>query len=85
MAEVSDQIQYHSLADIRMRKEAIRKDIEKDEVKFNKLWNSLFHKPVALSSSASTSKRLNSLLSIGMGALDGTLLVWKLYRKFKRN
>ncbi len=84
MTEVSNQIQYHSLADIRMRKEAIRKDIEEDEVKVNKLWSSLFHKPAALSTSASTSKRLNSLLSIGMGALDGTLLVWKLYRRFKK-
>lgn len=84
MAEVSEQIQYQSLADIRLRKEAIRKGLTADETKFNKIWNSLFHKPDVLSSSASTSKRLNSLLSIGMGAMDGALLAWKLYRKFKR-
>ena len=84
MAEVSKQIQYQSLADIRLRKEAIRKDLTADEAEFNKIWNSLFHKPDVLSGSASASKRLNSLLSIGMGAMDGALLAWKLYRKFKR-
>ncbi len=87
MAEFSNTIQqdeYQSLTDIRMRKEAIRKSMVEDEVKFNKLWSSLFHKPDAFSSSASASKRLNSMLSIGMGAMDGAILAWKLYRKFKR-
>lgn len=78
------QYEYQSLMDIRMRKETIRKDMEEDEVKFNKLWNSLFHKPEALSSSASASKRLSSMLSIGMSAMDGTILAWKLYRRFKK-
>lgn len=84
MTEVSEQIQYQSLADIRLRKEAIRKDLITDEAKFNTIWNSLFHKPEVLSKSASPSKRLSSLLSIGMGAMDGAVLAWKLYRKFKR-
>lgn len=87
MTETSNQTQqyeYQSLADLRMRKEAIRKDMEKDETKFNKLWNSLFHKPDAFSTSASASKRLNSMLSIGMSTVDGAILAWKLYKKFKR-
>lgn len=87
MADISNptqQYEYQSLSDIRMRKEAIRESMEEDEVKFNKLWNSLFHKPDALSSSASASKRLNSMLSIGMSTVDGAILAWKLYKKFKR-
>ena len=55
-----------------------------DDEKIKTLWNSLFKKPDALSKSASTSKRISSLMSMGAGALDGAILAWKLYRKFKR-
>lgn len=43
-----------------------------------------FQKADALLKSASTSKRISSLMSMGAGALDGAILAWKLYRKFKR-
>lgn len=76
--------QYHSLNDIRLRKEALRTNIQKDEAKVKTLWNSLFTKPDILSKNASTSKRINSLMSIGIGTLDGALFAWKLYRKFKK-
>ena len=82
--EISEQMQYSSLNEIRLRKELLRKDIKADDEKIKKLWKSLFVKPDALSRSASAGKRLNSLFSIGAGAFDGALLAWKLYRKFKK-
>jgi hypothetical protein len=76
--------QYNSLNDIRLRKEALRKSIEADDKKIKTLWNSLFTKPDAFKKDASRGKRLQSMMSIGMGAFDGALLAWKLYRKFKK-
>lgn len=84
MMETTEQMQYSSLSDIRQRKDLLRKGIEADDEKIKNLWGAIFRKPDALSSTASTGKRLNSLLSIGAGAFDGALLAWKLYRKFKR-
>ncbi len=83
--ELSDHLEYRSLTDIRLRKEALRKDIEADDAKIKALWSSIFTRPDAFSHNASRSKRVTSLISMGMGTLDGALLAWKLYRKFKRN
>ena len=77
-------IEYRSLNDIRLRKEALRKSIEADDKKIKPLWNSLFTKPDAFKKDVSRGKRLQSMMSIGMGAFDGALLAWKLYRKFKK-
>ena len=76
--------QYNSLNDIRLRKAALRTSIEADYKKIKTLWNSLFTKPDAFKKDASRGKRLQSMMSIGMGAFDGALLAWKLYRKFKK-
>ena len=84
MTDISEQIKYQSLVEIRLRKELLRKDIEADDAKIRTLWKSIFTKPDALSKKASPSKRMQSLFSIGAGAFDGALLAWKLYRKFKR-
>ncbi len=83
--EHSENMEYRSLTDIRLRKEALRKDIEADDAKIKALWKSIFTCPDAFSRNASRSKRLTSLISIGMGTVDGALLAWKLYRKFKKN
>lgn len=74
----------NSLNDLRLRKELLRKDIESDEKQMRKLWRSIFTRPQALSKQASTSKRISSLISMGAGALDGAILAWKLYHKFKK-
>lgn len=84
MTNYSETPTYNSLAEIRLRKEFIRKDIEMDDAKIKKLWHTLFTKPDALSKNASKGKRLQSMFNIGAGAFDGALLAWKLYRKFKR-
>ena len=84
MTENIEHITYSSLTEIRLRKELLRKDIQADDEKIKKLWQSLFTKPSALSKNATTSSRMKSLFSIGAGAFDGAILAWKLYRKFKR-
>lgn len=78
------QTEFSSLADIRLRKDLLRKDIVAEDERIKDLWHKLFTRPSALSKSASPSKRLSSMLSMGAGALDGAILAWKLYRKFKR-
>lgn len=82
--EHNDKMEYKSLNDIRLRKEALRKDIEADDAKIKVLWRSIFTRPDALSRNASKGKRIQSFINIGAGAFDGALLAWKLYRKFKR-
>lgn len=75
---------YQSIEEIRLRKAALQKEIEADRAKIDEKWHSLFKKPEALSKSATPSQRISGIISSGAGVLDGILLVWKLYRKFKR-
>lgn len=75
---------YRSLEEICLRKEMLLKDIQKDDQQIMQLWHGLFHKPVALRQNATPSKRIGSLMSTGAGILDGIILGWKLYRKFKK-
>lgn len=84
MTENTEHFAYSSLTEIRLRKELLRKDIQADDEKIKRLWNTLFAKPSALTRSASPSSRMKSLFSIGAGAFDGAVLAWKLYRKFKK-
>lgn len=71
---------YQSLAEIRMRKEALHEDICKADEQIRTLWNDLFHQPEV--NDASPSKRLMGLLNAGTSVVDGLILGWKLYRKF---
>ena len=75
---------YQSIEEIRLRKVALQKEIEADSAKIDEKWHSLFKKPEALSKSATPSQRISGIISSGAGVLDGILLVWKLYRNFKR-
>lgn len=75
---------YQSIEEIRLRKAALQKEIDADSAKIDEKWHSLFKKPEALSKSATPSQRISGIISSGAGVLDGILLVWKLYRKFKR-
>jgi len=74
---------YRSLEEIRTRKDALLEEIRKDDKQMKGLWNNLFHKPTALTA-ATPSKRISGLMSTGAGVLDGLILGWKLYRKFKK-
>ena len=75
---------YQSIEEIRLRKAALQKEIEADSAKIDEKWHSLFKKPDALLKSATPSQRISGIIRSGAGVLDGILLVWKLYRKFKR-
>ena len=56
-------------------------DIRKDQKKMGAMWNEMF-RPGQKSRKKGMS--LQSIMSTGMGVLDGALFAWKLYRKFKR-
>lgn len=73
---------YCSLREIRQRKEALLHDIRKDNKQMGKLWKDLFAKPAK--SNRKKGFSLASFMGTGMGVVDGALLAWKLYRKFKR-
>ena len=73
---------YDTLRSIADRKAQLLKDIRKDSDQINKLRQQLFSKPKmpAKRSGFMPSK----LMGTGASVLDGLLLAWKLYRKFKR-
>ena len=74
---------YGSLEQIRQRKLKVKGEIHAQEDKMRKLWDSVFHStPDTLTSTPS--KRISSLISTGVGLLDGVILGFKLYRRFKR-
>lgn len=74
---------YTNLRDIRLRREYLLKEIQKEQKTMGQLRQSLFKKD-------SPSKRggrrfsLSAILTAGGGILDGALLAWKLYRRFKK-
>lgn len=76
--------QYKSLEEIQSRKEFLRQDIRKDSEKMTALTHSLFTRPVALKKNATPAQRIQSLVSSSAGLLDGVILGWKLYRKFRK-
>ena len=80
--EIQHTTTYSSLREIRQRKEALLHDIRRDNKQMGKLWKDLFAKPEK--SSRKKGFNLTSLMGTGMGVIDGALLAWKLYRKFKR-
>lgn len=71
---------YNTLHEIRLRKETILSEIRMDNQQMNILWKGLFRKPVQKKKAFT----LSSLMTMGTGMADGLLLVWKLYRKYKR-
>lgn len=69
---------YHTLDDIRLRKEELAKDIQHDSEHFNTLWKSLF-----VSRKDSTKGEfVTSLVANGITAVDTFLLVRKLMKKY---
>jgi len=75
--------EYGSLEQISNRKDALRSDIRRNEDQIRQLWRRLFTKPQPFSA-LTPSKRISAVMSTGTGVLDGIILGWKLYRKFKR-
>lgn len=73
---------YKSLTEIHLKKEDLLKDIRKDDKQIQNLWKSLFHNDIQ--KATTRSQRFSGLINTGAGILDGIILGWKLYRKFKR-
>lgn len=73
--------EYSSIEDIRLRKEEILKAIRLDSGEIGVKWKSMFS-----AQEQRTKKGFNmaSLVNTGTGLVDGFLLAWKLYRKFRR-
>ena len=82
--DIFEQESYTSLHEIRQRKEQLRKQMNADEEKMKNMWRSLFAQQQQDLSSSSPSKRIFSIMQMGAGAVDGVILGWKLYRKFKK-
>ncbi len=81
--EIQESPSYRTLEEIRLRKSQLLVDITKDSNKVEKLWNHLFHKPSA-SGKKTAGKRMSGIISTGASVVDGLILGWKLYRKFKK-
>lgn len=76
--------EYKSLNDIRTRKEMLRNAISKDDEKIRTLWNELFKPTEIFDKNTPPSKRISRILNTGATVIDGAILGWKLYRKFRR-
>ncbi len=74
---------YSTLQSIQDRKLQLRKEIRRDNDQINKLSKQLFAKPAPLMTKRGK-LNVNGLMATGAGVFDSVLLIWKLYRKFKR-
>lgn len=78
----TDVTTYRTLNEIRHRKAALQKEIKSSNKEIGRLWKNL--------TSPVTSKKkkkgfsMSSVMNMGMGTIDGIILAWKLYRKFKK-
>ena len=63
-------------------KDELRQSIHDDEKRIGKLWSDLFHKEDRHTPKTPVQRMIN-MVNIGSGVLDGLILGWKLYRKFK--
>ena len=75
---------YTTLRSIEERKMQLLKEIRKDNHQINKLRKQLFAKPTALTTRRGKKMSMQGLMTTSAGVFDGLLLVWKLYRKFKK-
>lgn len=78
-----DQTSYNTLQDITNRKQVLREAIKDDESRIQEKWQQLFKAPAMFSNNAPASKRIVSVLSNGWKLVDGFILGWKLYHRFK--
>ena len=74
---------YNSLDEIRLRKEKLQGQIAVQETAIRLSWTQLFH-PEKKNTVMTPTKRFTSLLSTSAGVLDGIILGWKIYRRFKK-
>lgn len=78
---MQQQITYRSLAELQERKDQIQRAIRIDNKDIIKKWRSLFYEH---KKSRKKGFSMVSLINTGAGLLDGFMLAWKLYNKFRR-
>lgn len=69
----------NTLEDIAAYKARVKDEIRKDEKLIGQQWHSLFN-----DEERKNTNKWMSLMNTGMGVVDGAILGWKLYRKFKK-
>lgn len=73
---------YTTLQDIQARRSMLLAEIRKDGDRMSVLKKELFGKKQ--SQRKGNRMSMGSMVNMGAGVFDGLLLVWKLYRKFKK-
>lgn len=71
-----------TLSELKAQADLIREQIRVEESEMHRHWNSLTNQ--SKNESKSKTQRLIGFLTKGSTIIDGALLGWKLYRKFKR-
>lgn len=74
------QREYDSLSALRIRKQELAKECERDEVQMRKYWSDLFEEKEP----DNVTDRVTSMVKMGMGVFDGAMLAWKLYKKYSK-
>lgn len=74
--------QINNLQDLAAQKEELRVNMEKSEKEIKNMWNELFHKKNP--TPTTPTQKLLSLASSSAGLIDGAILGWKLYKKFRK-
>ncbi|MCD8283004.1 MAG: hypothetical protein LUC22_07110 [Prevotella sp.] len=74
---------YRSIGDMRRRRRQLKHEIAANERAISGLWNNLFHRR-RNRRPASRARRLSSVVATGVNVVDGALLAWKLYKRFKK-
>ncbi len=82
-ARMEEERTYHSVSDMRRRKRQLKSEIAASGKVVGHLWNDLFHKHGGKRSTP-RARRLSDVVSTGVSVVDGALLVWKLYRRFRK-
>ena len=78
MTDISNN-EYRTLNDIRQRKEELRRLLQKDNGEITQLWQGLFTN----TRPDTPTNRIQGLMSKGIGVVDGAILGWKLYQRFR--
>ncbi len=67
---------------IQRRKKKLKGDISASEKAIRHHWKDLFHK--GRNRATTTAGRLSNVFATSLNVLDGAMLAWKLYKKFRR-
>ncbi len=75
---------YRSLTDLERRRRKLKSEILSRERVMTSLWRSIVHKKPHHKPLLGRGQRLTGLLTTGVSIIDGAVLAWRLYRKFRR-